>query len=479
MIFEGIEQYRASGFSPRVAVIGSGPAGMTVARKLGAANIQVVVLEAGGADFSPESQEFYKGKVVGDEYFDLDVTRLRYLGGSSNHWGGWCRVLDAHDFLAKPYAPNTGWPITRAAIEPFLPEMESILEIAPFWPDRAISQDLRQFDLIKSSRVNFGEKYRPEIEASRNVALVLDTELSELAGDGRRISAVRLWSGGAPAGEIAPDYVVVAAGGLENSRLLLWSNERSNGGVVPQAAALGRYWMEHPMYTVGDAVITNGDAFLWDGDGEAFVTPTPEAMALRGILNFHIEIEPVPHSEMTKYLADLACYAPDLTDWVAEGLDMRLRCGARVHIDWEQAPRPDNRIVLSATDRDPGGVPLMELHWTKDAFDRRTMVEGTRLFGESIAAADLGRLRISDWVLDGSPYPEGMELAGNHHMGGTRMGTDPAVSVVDADCKVHGMDNLYVAGSSVFATCGQANPTATIVALALRLGEHLARTAAS
>jgi choline dehydrogenase-like flavoprotein len=475
MIFENVEQFRAAGFTPRVAVIGAGPAGISVAHKLAKANIPVVVFEAGGAEYSEESQEFYKGKVVGDQYFDLDVSRLRFLGGSSNHWAGWCRVLEEWDFLPKPYVPHTGWPITRAAIDPFLPETFEILGIQPFWPDRMISDEMHQFEVIKSNHVHFGEKFLPEFTANSNIAVVLNTEVSELKGNGRIVTGARLWSNGAPAGEIAVDYFVVATGGLENSRLLLWSNEQSSGGVVPNAAALGRYWMEHPMYTAGAAVITNKDAFVWDEIGDAFVSPTPAAMARRGILNFHIEIETMPYPGMKQYIADLACYAPDMTEWISYQLDLHLQCSARIHVDWEQAPRPDNRIVLSTTDRDPAGVPRLELHWTKDAFDRNTMVEGMRMFGETIAAKDIGRLKISDWVLDGSPYPDGMELAGNHHMGGTRMGDDPAFSVVDANSKVHGMANLYVAGSSVFATSGQCTPTTTITALSLRLGDHLSR----
>ena len=112
---------------------------------------------------------------------------------------------------------------------------------------------------------------------------------------------------------------------------------------------------------------------------------------------------------------------------------MHLQCSSQVHIAWEQAPRPDNRITLSSTDRDAAGVPRIELNWTKDALDHRTMLEGLRMFGESIAANDIGRLRISDWVRDGSPYPDGMELAGNHHMGGTRMSDDASTGVVDRE----------------------------------------------
>jgi len=76
-------------------------------------------------------------------------------------------------------------------------------------------------------------------------------------------------------------------------------------------------------------------------------------------------------------------------------------------------------------------------------------------------------------------YPTNQELAGHHHMGGTRMSDDPQKGVVDRDCRVHGMRNLYVGGSSVFATSGQCNPTTTIVALAARLGDHLSRVIAS
>jgi choline dehydrogenase-like flavoprotein len=121
-------------------------------------------------------------------------------------------------------------------------------------------------------------------------------------------------------------------------------------------------------------------------------------------------------------------------------------------------------------------VPRIELHWKKDQTDRRVMLEGMRLFGEEFARKDLGRIHVSDWVRNGEDYPDGMEIAGNHHMGGTRMSDDPKLGVVDRNCKVHGMSNLFIGGSSVFATSGQCTPTTTIVTLALRLGDHLGRT---
>jgi choline dehydrogenase-like flavoprotein len=479
MIFQDMAAYRAANHTPRVAIIGGGVAGIVIARKLSAKGIPCVLFEAGGEEATEESQDFYKGATIGDQYFDLDVSRLRFLGGSSNHWAGWCRVLDAHDFTPKSYVPHTGWPITRAAIEPFLDETREILGLPQFRGSRMLTADFQWMELIKSDPVLFGQKYRSELDTSANIAVVLNTTVLELAGNGKAVTGAKLWSAGAPAGDFTAPYFVVATGGLENSRLLLWSNAQSNGGVVPHARALGRYWMEHPMYWAGNAYITNMNALELDREGEIFMIPTPEAMAERGVMNFHIELETMPYHGTKKMIADMACIAPDVTEWVSETLGSKLQCSARVHIDWEQPPEESNHVALSATERDAAGVPRIDLHWKKGDLDRRTLVEGMRMFGENFAAKDLGRLHISDWVLNGEDWPSDMELAGNHHMGGTRMGTDLSTSVVDADSKVHGMENLYVAGSSVFTTAGQCTPTTTITALSLRLGDHLGRTVAS
>ncbi len=126
-----------------------------------------VIFEAGGTEWSEESQDFYRGQTVGDPYFDLDVTRLRFLGGCSNHWAGWCRVMDPHDFEVKSWVPDTGWPIGRADIDPFLEEVHDILELDAFRDDVPISDDIRLVQLIKSPAVQFGEKFHDEIERAR------------------------------------------------------------------------------------------------------------------------------------------------------------------------------------------------------------------------------------------------------------------------------------------------------------------------
>jgi choline dehydrogenase-like flavoprotein len=350
------------------------------------------------------------------------------------------------------------------------------LELEPFQPDRPISDDIRWVQLIKSPAVRFGEKFRGEIEKSAKIALVLNTYVTELKGDGKRVSSARLWSNGADGGDFAADTFVVCTGGLENSRLLLWSNQQSGNGVVPEPSALGRYWMEHPQFEGGNIVLFDKTVFEHDAVNEAFFSPSVKAINERGILNFGVRVIETPYPGMKQLVADLACHAPDLAEWVALGLNQHLRCAAQIYVAWEQAPLASNLISLSQTEKDPAGVPRIELRWKKSELEHRTFLEGLKLFGETFAAKNLGRLRIDDWITSGKDYPSDQELAGHHHMGGTRMGADPKKSVVDANCKVHGMENLYVGGSSVFTTSGQCNPTTTIVALALRLGAHLAET---
>lgn len=478
MIFKDVETFRQSGFAPKVCVIGTGPAGTTVARTIAAAGLPVALLDAGGDDYTAESQDFYRGATFGDPYFDLDISRVRYMGGSSNHWTGWCRLLDAHDFLPRAHVPDTGWPIRRSDLEPYLDGVRDILELEPFRPDEPISDEMNWIQLTKSPAVRFGEKYLEEMEKSANIALVLGAYVTELEGDGRRVSRVKLWSGGREAGALEADYFVTATGGIENSRLLLWSNERSNGGVVPHAAALGRYWMEHPHFTGGDALLA-GSPFELDETGEAFFAPTAEAIAAWGTLNFGIRLISMPYQGAKRLVANLACTAPSTAEWLAEAMNQRLRCAAQIHVQWEQAPVAFNRIELSKSERDQAGVPRVELHWRKTELERKTLEESLRMFGATLASENLGRLRIADWVIAGEDYPVDHELAGHHHMGGTRMSDDPATGVVDRNCRVHGMENLFVGGSSVFTTSGQANPTTTIVALALRLGDHLATMAAA
>ena len=141
-----------------------------------------------------------------------------------------------------------------------------------------------------------------------------------------------------------------------------------------------------------------------------------------------------------------------------------------IHCSSEQMPNPDSRIALGTT-TDAFGMRTVTINWQLTARDKQGVVAGHRLFGAEIGRAGFGRLwtSVSD---DDVTWPARM-FGNQHNIGTTRMDRDAQLGVVNENCRVHGVANVYVAGSSVFPTEGTANPTLTIVALALRLADHI------
>ena len=231
--------------------------------------------------------------------------------------------------------------------------------------------------------------------------------------------------------------------------------------------------MEHPHVQLGDV--------LFFGKGMRFVDPinefslylTDEARMRAGLLNAGLIVDPHLYGHGWKSrVAEILCVAPALGRRLLEFSERGLVCGSRLRSEFEQEPISENRVALGPT-TDAFGIPRTELHWRRTEVDRSTIIGNTQLIARELARLDLGRIRLADWVANDDPFPDADRNAGWHHMGGTRMGISAEESVVDADFKVHGLQNLYVAGSSVFPTSGFANPTYTIVRLSLRLADHL------
>jgi choline dehydrogenase-like flavoprotein len=168
----------------------------------------------------------------------------------------------------------------------------------------------------------------------------------------------------------------------------------------------------------------------------------------------------------------VACLAPKLGKQLYSLADRNLVCGSKLRAVWEQAPHYENRVLLdSETDR--FGIPKPILNWKKRALDRRTIIKSVSEFNDWFLQIDAGRIKLNEWILDNKDYPDDDELAGHHHMGGTRMHEDQRVGVVNSNLKVYGLENLFIAGSSVFTTAGHNNPTLPIVQFSLRLAEYL------
>lgn len=457
-------------------IIGSGPAGITIARRLSARGWRVLLLEAGHAQVEPDLQADQRGLVMSDLPLDPQVSRLRCLGGSSNHWGGFCQALDPIDFEPKVAGLPTEWPIRASDLLPWAHEAEQILEIGPTPPTQAYGDQLRIVQMRYSPPVQFGQKYRGWMERDPTTVVVLGacvTDLHERSGTIRSITATdRLGR----RFELRSRQVVLCCGGIENARLLLWAHARSGGRIVSDPTTLGRYWCEHPHFTLGEAVLDGEAPFTYDAWNLAWLMPQPHAIRRLGMLNIGLRLVRRSRETTQQIIHRLACSAPELGQHLmrqaGRRVGRRLVCGVLLRAAWEQVPRPWNRIVLSH-ELDRWGVPRPEIHWRLDEQDRHTARTGATLLGAELARRGQGRVRIDDWLRADAGWPVDDETVGNHHMGGTRMSRDPHEGVVDPNGKVHGLSNLHVAGSSVFPGCGAANPTLTIVQLALRLADHL------
>lgn len=424
--------------------------------------------EGGDVEFTDQSQDCYVGSTQGDPYFDLDIARLRFFGGSTNHWGGWCRTFEENDFDRSDISEDLVWPIRKADLDPYLAEACDILDISPDFRDGAPNPvGIRPIGFNFSPPTYFSEKYLAELEDSENIALVLNANLIDVTVKNNRISHAEFLSFGRNSLKVKANTFVFAMGGIENSRMLKWLHSIHGDALHDRRLPVGNYWMEHPTFELGEAVVETEVA-----DQRYFSTAT-EFQEKNGILNCGLIIDGVSRKQTSKLINELLCIAPALGRKLMEMADRRLVCGGKIKSAWEQRPIRSNRIELSKSAVDTFGIPRPVLHWKKTDFDRKTVLTSLQLFNNWLMDSDLGRLKLYDWLVTGDHFPTDDTMAGHHHMGGTRMGVDPEISVVDSDCRVFGTENLYIAGSSVFTSAGHNNPTLPIVQFTLRLAEHL------
>jgi hypothetical protein len=450
-----------------VCICGAGPAGITLALTLAAKGRRVALMEAGGLDVTTESQDLYQGKNVGLAYYPLDACRLRYLGGSSNHWGGFTRPLDARDFQPMPQHPLNAWPIPKSDLDAYAERAADILDLPPLAPPIDIfrgKEDLIEPGIYRVTPMRFAPKYRNDLAQSQLITLCLnanlvDIELSE------NLAAVtgmvfRAYMRDEPFRVVARRYVV-CCGGLENPRALLNANRQIPAGIANQHDQVGRYFCEHIEIGVGQAILAAPLA------EDNFYIASDKLMADRRCLSFEIMLMP---------LQQVSPCALPFAERLTQALhDPGKACfDANVSVVTCQSVNPSSRAILGNT-KDRFGLRQLELDWHIADIDRHTLRTAAEEMGRALARHEVGRLRLDPWVTDTSinvPITE-QQSGSSHHMCTTRMSDDPKTGVVDRDCRVHGIENLHIGGSSVFSSPGISNPTFTIIELALRLADHL------
>ena len=457
-------------------VIGSGPAGMTIARKLAQAGKKVFLCEGGGEEISEESQDIYKGTIVSGEYFPLDASRLRFLGGSSNHWRGSCVNFEDYDFKAKKASPDGAWPINADDLKPYKNEASETLDATPV-PESIKLQVGGRDDLVINKFSNGQppipqqEKYFNYLQAKQNLFVFLNSNLVKLYTGEEKVVYATFENYQRESRRIRADKFILATGGIENSRILLYNNIKSRGVLVKNPRTLGKYFMDHPLDRMA-GYIGFFDHNVKKGYPFRLFSSQEKLLDLYKILSFICFFK----SDRLKSL--------ELNKESKEDLTLRLNkelqaisyrdvskdlLYSNLYIFPELEPILGNSVALGL-EKDRFGIPRVDLSINLgNTFYRTKRIAGL-IISEYMIEKKIGRVKLAQHVLRDEPSELGW---GYHHIGGTRMAENDEWGIVDKNCLVFGQKNLYIAGSSVFPSGAAAPPTYTIVQLALRLAEHL------
>ncbi|WP_207479651.1 GMC oxidoreductase [Arenibaculum pallidiluteum] len=509
-----------------ICIVGAGAAGITLANELVRKGISVALLESGGLDFDADVQALCEAEEKGVRA-DFDFARLRQFGGSTGHWGGNCAPFSPHELSPRAWVPDSGWPISAEEFGRYFQRAAAYCELgssnydAEAWARS--SEEFRSVKLpldaaalnhkvfLRSPPTRFGEVHRAALEEPGSPARVfLHAHVLEIEtdADGRTVTGLRATDLAGHRHRFKAGTYVLAAG-PENARLMLLSNRARPAGLGNGHDNVGRYFMGHPRIYTGQMILDAPpevglfyDAVRWrsektgrDVDFYVGVQPSPAVQEREGILNCTVFFEPhvegkrdegygtlrqmarrLRRGEMPPQLAhDLGVVVGEV-DRIGYVLYRRFAGGSgsgpvTVNLRWfcEQAPNRDSRLLLSSA-VDPLGQRKLRLDWSASEIDMLTVIRMQELMAREFGRLGIGRLKAEFTSLD-QPWP-GANLQA-HFMGGTRMHEDPRLGVVDPDCRVHGMANLFVTGGSVFPTSGSTMPTANMVALAIRLADHL------
>ena len=502
-----------------VCIVGAGAAGISLAREFTNSGFRVVLLESGGTELETATQDLYAGSNIGQRFYDLSVNRLRYFGGTTNHWGGWCVVPDSLDFEMREGVACSGWPFSRANLEPWYRRAQAVCQLGPYgytlsdWgiAPSDIPEPFRGPHFVcgvlqVSPPTRFGPEYAPELRQAQHLSVYLYANALRFDSNENGSDVRQLSVGVLPDGHLTvrARIYVLAAGAIENARLLLLSDKEGGVGLGNNHDLVGRFFMAHLEYPGGTIALVNPNVDLkfQTGEGGAFynrfgvnrkfvsyVCLSEETRRELKLPNLRLRFvyDYPPGVEALKRLIrrtdhgadivnDLGSVMRDL-DGIAEfvagkALSRRVVLREAIHLKCtsEQMPNPESRIGLGR-ELDVLGLRKVTIDWKLTADDKRGMATGHRMFGAELGRAGFGRLQ-STVSEDDSNWPKDM-WGDEHNSGTTRMHRDPSLGVVDGNCRVHGVANLYVAGSSVFPTSGVFNQTLTIVALALRLADHI------
>ncbi len=505
-----------------ICIVGAGAAGIAMAQRLANTSLRTLLLVSGQPSDrgAPDAnrQALYQG-TAGDFLRKVDPdflrrSRLNMYGGTTNHFGFWARPLDRADTMPRPGYRDAGWPFDGGELRPYYIDAHEFGHFGPFnYDDMDFWERVlyaRCFDPLPDDKLSgaimraqyeenlhdFQVQFRDQLKNASNITVLFNAHLLTLETDENQRHVTGLncstidssEAGGARAGmpfKARARRYVLACGGIENVRLLQLSGELGNN----KRDLLGRGFMVHPLLTNAarvrfDAPVAS-DIRNFFREQQIRLKPPPSVGG-----EYQHMVAPLVNPELVfDYLmfnawGVLAARHQTLLEERIGNFRIILYFGADaasavVNLNWEQTPDEDSRITLNRDQVDPiFGQPVAHVDWRLNETDKRSAVRALEITLDYLRARGASQQEMITDVSGGAeewtflPEPGALET-GDHHMGALRMSASSADGIVDINSRLHGVDNLYVAGSAVFPTGGYANPTLTIVALALRLADHL------
>ncbi|ACC75302.1 GMC oxidoreductase [Paraburkholderia phymatum] len=567
---------KIDGTAFELLIVGAGAAGLTIARELSGLGLRLLIVESGGLEETPNHEALNAVDVpddIGRDELNRDRdashayqmrlwradnqrygVRCRVFGGSTVAWAGKVAPFDAADFAHREWVPHSGWPLRFDALAPYITLAAKRLDVGPlltdhrFWTtDKArMPHEIGRLTSFSSyfwqiarspddmtDVLRFGAEFRRENH--KHVTVVLNATTSSIKIEDGKVIGVEIISSlsGRKRCFLRAGFVVLAAGAVENARLLLVSKDNSGVAIGNTNDVVGRYLMDHPCMSLGRFTApSQGRAAAMFGfftrfaEHRAFmyshglslnakvqkqqhltnmavyanvrishddpiqalkrlakrqseqrtadflaVTASP-ALVVGQVGRMLLGNQKLPR-RLRRSLADLAVLLNAnfvARDYMAKGSARKID-QVTLDVICEQPPSPQNRVTLSEQ-CDRLGIPIPRVIWDASDQVRHGVLKLGALLAEELERAGIDGFQLSPALASGDASKIVLHDMG-HSAGTTRMGLDVASSVVDTNCQVHGVKGLYVAGASVFPTSGHANPTMVIMALAIRLADHL------
>jgi choline dehydrogenase-like flavoprotein len=469
-----------------IAIIGAGMAGICLAREFADSSLSICVLESGGEKPDKLTNSLNSGiaTVYGPDGSEKSIdhylheSRERYFGGTGNAWGGKCAYFDKHDFAERSWINHSGWPISFEDMGPFYDRACRLLRIPTLVgmqtgasqavehlnSQRNFSTSLRCFSGLTGEPMSDAfYDYKYGLSSLSNVAVYLHANIAalHLSKEFGLIETAEVCCLNNKRHTVKAKHFILASGGIENVRILLNSKGYKSDGIGNQHDLVGRFFNGHGLFRYLSGLNQPPcELRLMNEDLDLALYTDKDPSKTQGIFNL---------TQKAQWRERVSQFSATLTHDSSKPIDSDHKSeNLNAFFMIEQSPNPESRISLS-DNTDAVGVRTVALEWRFSKNDMKTLERGIELFAKDMKKSQFAELFNSKLEAGMA----GIIESSRHHMGGTRMSRSAETGVVDENSMVHGVANLFVAGSSVFPTGGIANPTLTILALSIKLADHV------